>query len=374
MGVYKVIQDIEAEDKLFGPLTLKQFIFACVAAVCFYLSFWAVMNELLFLLVVFLPPGVFFGFLAFPWSSDQPTEVWMMAKLRFLFRPRKRIWDQAGIKELVTITVPKKEQKHYTDGLSNREVKSRLRALADTIDTRGWAVKNVNVNLSAQPGFAAAGSDRLVALSSTQQIAPDYDVKADDDIYDERFSSTAQHFNQLIEQSSQSHRQQLVQRLQPNQQSSNQKSATPAAPANDYWFMRQPAAPAQKNTSTFQAAPIVTPGQSTTNNQPTNQQPSLDEQKVLEQIHAQQQRPNPMNSHLKTILPLDQQQAAATTTNNYSNDESDEDQAQKSQKEDESKKADIVNLARNNDLSVETIARQAKKSDDSSDEVVVSLH
>ena len=32
MAVYKVIQDIEAEDKLLGPLTLKQFIFAVIAA------------------------------------------------------------------------------------------------------------------------------------------------------------------------------------------------------------------------------------------------------------------------------------------------------------------------------------------------------
>ncbi len=30
MATYKVLQDIEAEDKLLGPLTLKQFIFAVV--------------------------------------------------------------------------------------------------------------------------------------------------------------------------------------------------------------------------------------------------------------------------------------------------------------------------------------------------------
>ena len=28
MATYKVIQDIEAEDKLIGPLTLRQFIYA----------------------------------------------------------------------------------------------------------------------------------------------------------------------------------------------------------------------------------------------------------------------------------------------------------------------------------------------------------
>ncbi len=39
MATYKVIQDIEAEDKFVGPLTLKQFIFACITVVLGYLSF-----------------------------------------------------------------------------------------------------------------------------------------------------------------------------------------------------------------------------------------------------------------------------------------------------------------------------------------------
>jgi len=39
MATYKVIQDIEAEDKLVGPLTLRQFIYAAIAAICGYLSF-----------------------------------------------------------------------------------------------------------------------------------------------------------------------------------------------------------------------------------------------------------------------------------------------------------------------------------------------
>ncbi|MGH7158305.1 MAG: PrgI family mobile element protein [Candidatus Saccharimonadales bacterium] len=33
MATYKVIQDIEAEDKILGPLTLRQFIYAGVAAI-----------------------------------------------------------------------------------------------------------------------------------------------------------------------------------------------------------------------------------------------------------------------------------------------------------------------------------------------------
>ncbi len=38
MATYKVIQDIEAEDKFLGPLTLKQFIFGAAAVFFGYLS------------------------------------------------------------------------------------------------------------------------------------------------------------------------------------------------------------------------------------------------------------------------------------------------------------------------------------------------
>jgi hypothetical protein len=39
MATYKVLQDIEAEDKLLGPLTLKQFIFAAVAIAIGFVEF-----------------------------------------------------------------------------------------------------------------------------------------------------------------------------------------------------------------------------------------------------------------------------------------------------------------------------------------------
>ena len=39
MATYKVLQDIEAEDKLIGPLTLKQFVFAIMTFGLGYLQF-----------------------------------------------------------------------------------------------------------------------------------------------------------------------------------------------------------------------------------------------------------------------------------------------------------------------------------------------
>jgi hypothetical protein len=147
MATYKVLQDIEAEDKLIGPLTLRQCIYAGIAMGCSYLSVLATSKHAAFVLVLFVPVIGICSFFAFPWRQDQPTEVWALAKIRFYLKPRRRIWDQSDVKQLVTITAPKHVERVLTNGLNQDEVRSRLNALASTIDSRGWAIKNVNVSL-----------------------------------------------------------------------------------------------------------------------------------------------------------------------------------------------------------------------------------
>ena len=93
MAVYKVIQDIEAEDKLLGPLTLKMFIYAAIAGGLAFLSVRLFMagslGEVRYVMILFmLPPMVLFGILAAPIGKDQPTEVWLLSHLRFFLQNR----------------------------------------------------------------------------------------------------------------------------------------------------------------------------------------------------------------------------------------------------------------------------------------------
>lgn len=216
MATYKVLQDIEAEDKFVGPLTLKQFILAGIAALSAYLSFFLLTKGLWILVIPLVPVFLFSGFLAFPWGRDQPTEVWLLAKIRFALVPRRRIWDQTGIQELVTITAPKHVESYVSDNLSQTEVKSRLKALADTIDSRGWAVKNAAVNMYTPPSFGqnVQSTDRLVEASAIAREVPPVDIGAADDIMDEQNNPTAQHLNQMINDSSQAHRQATLETIQ----------------------------------------------------------------------------------------------------------------------------------------------------------------
>ncbi len=206
MAVYKVIQDVEAEDKLLGPLSLKGFIYAMIAGTCAFINFKLLLIgtplKWLFILM-FAMPMILFGVLASPLGRDQPTEVWLLSRIRYFLKPRRRIWDQEGLSELVTVTVPKKEELHLTKDLSQTEVQSRLKALATTLDTRGWAIKNVDVNLSSLDTGAqmvTPESDRLVGAGGVPHQMPVVDVHAADDIMDEKNNPTAKKFDSLMKQ------------------------------------------------------------------------------------------------------------------------------------------------------------------------------
>jgi hypothetical protein len=352
MGTYKVIQDIEAEDKLLGPLSLRQFIYAIIVVVLGYVAFrLALVNFLL--AFPFLPPMILLGVLASPFSKDQPSEVWLLAKIRFFLVPRRRIWDQSGIKELVTITVPKRIEKALVKDLSQTEVRSRLEALANTIDSRGWAVKNVNVNMFAQPSYVLGqvDSDRLIDASTMAQEVSPLDVGVTDDMFDAQ-GSRAQVLDQMMASSSQTHKQQVLQKMK------NPSTTKPATPA-DYWFLNESPAPAQPapGYATFNKSQLVQPGQATAGKPPKTSGPtSAAEAALLDKIHTDKARPKPGSSHLKNITPLSEQKPAPKPQAPVAD-------------------PNIADLARNNDLNIETISRQAnkptKKQDD--DEVIISL-
>src|SRR5205823_2806358 len=92
MAVYKVIQDVEAEDKLLGPLTLKGFIYAGIAVVLAYINFRLLITGIgsfkWLLIFIFSLPMLLFMALASPLGRDQPTEVWILSHVRFLLKPR----------------------------------------------------------------------------------------------------------------------------------------------------------------------------------------------------------------------------------------------------------------------------------------------
>ncbi len=378
MATYKVLQDIEAEDKLIGPLTLRQFVYAGVAAIFLYLSYVFISKGIGVLAAPFLPVALISGFFAFPWGRDQPTEVWALAKVRFLFKPRRRMWSQSGVKEMVTVTAPKKVAVNYTDGLSQSEVRSRLRALADTIDSRGWVIKNANLNISGSSSFGANDSDRLVAASSLPKQSDDSDIQASDDMLDEQNNSAAQRLKGMIDKSSKARRDQIVGGLQ------NNGTQTPKQ-TNNYWFLNQPSAPSNipSNMVTFNTQ-VIEPGAADSIATATPAA-TPDEASLVAELDAHKQSASGASSmygHMHKIQPISAQKPttrAAQQTSQMPSAANPQTAPLNAASTPvpapvtPTTQAAILSLANNNDLDVATIAREAERTT-SQNEVVIKLH
>lgn len=249
MSTYKVIQDIEADDKLIGWMSPRQAIYATIVVISGFIGFLLITKGAWWATIPLLPHTILFAVLAGPFVHDQPVETWLLARIQFFLKPRKRVWDQSGISELVTITVPKKVERVLTDGLSQTEVRSRLQVLANVIDSRGWSTKNININPYGQPSYAAVSSDRLIDVHQLPREVPAIDVTDQEDVLDERMNPTAQNLDRMIGQSTQAHRAAVMASMQPHSKSAAKQPAnTPA------WFVPPsgtdaPAAKPRKSTA-----------------------------------------------------------------------------------------------------------------------------
>ena len=170
MGQYKVPQDVEAEDKIIGPLTMRQFIYAVIGIMWGGLSFAIFRNLIPIMIVVGAPVTLLFLLLAFYKRDGQNFEQLLVAMAGYFGQTRQRLWLKEPIVEAFQIIPPK-----VTTEISQRnssEVRSQLEQLATVIDSRGGT-----------PNAAAAVEDRLflptqpAGQQAPEPEAPDkYDV------------------------------------------------------------------------------------------------------------------------------------------------------------------------------------------------------
>lgn len=251
MSRYKVAQDVEAEDKILGPFSFRQFIYLLVAAAGIALA-WGLSQVFLPLAVIPVPIILLFGALALPLRKDQPMEVYLAAVVSFYTKPRRRMWQPDGINSLIEITVPEKVEIERTKNLSQDEAERRLAYLSQLADSHGWSIRHTRVP-------DAQGSMISDVYFEAQQTS---------DMFDDN-SSEARAMTRRIEQSNQARRRAAIERMQAP------PAALPAVadgqPLQQAPVPYQPAWPqtqAQPYHTAPQAAPN-TPPQATPPYQPT---------------------------------------------------------------------------------------------------------
>jgi len=138
MGQYTVPQNVEAEDKILGPFSFRQFIYLLVAAAAGGLT-WLFANVLWPLVFIPLPIMILALVLALPLRKDQPMETYLLALARFFFMPKKRIWVSDGSDPSITIEAYVDTDTPVLKDIRGQEASSRLSFLAQVLDTGGWS-------------------------------------------------------------------------------------------------------------------------------------------------------------------------------------------------------------------------------------------
>jgi hypothetical protein len=383
MAVYTVIQDVEAEDKLIGFLTLKGFIYAVIAGVSAFLEVRLLISGSLgpvrwVLMLAFLGPMILFGVLASPLGREQPTEVWLLSRIKFFFKPRVRIWDQSGLNNLVTITAPKKLVRQLTKNLSQTEVRSRLQALASTLDSRGWATKNLAVNVGAVPGYLQVGdadSDRLVGPSNLPQNQPVIDIHAADDILDEQNNPTAQNFAALMRQADDNRKKNITEKINAARADS---SSADSASVDSTFLDQQVVATDQNGGTTFVGKNIVAPSKADSGDQASDSSLTDVERDLLERKHreeAELESKLPKHFRAKADQAVDRQGERESPTETVAKKAG---QAQPAPVTPEMQAAKLELAQSGNDLSVASIAHLANRKNQvqqiGPNEFVIALH
>ena len=338
MAVYKVPQDVEADDKLIGPFSFRQFIYLIIVAISIALA-WGLSQLFIPLAIIPLPIIIFFGALALPLKKDQPMEIYLAAVVSFYLKPRRRLWQPDGIQSLVEITAPKVIEVKRSKDLSETEAQQRLSYLANIVDTGGWAVRGVDANSAMQ-------NDAFYAAQQTE------------DILDEN-SGVTQSFDTMINQADQRRRQEVMQRMRQNPVQSPQ---TPQPGATQPLYSDP-----YTNLASLPQQPVPQPQPTVQSNDPHltyNPYPTI-HQAVINPIDDKvpsspapvQTAPPPLSASIDTPKTAASEQSATSET---------------------MVSPDIINLANNSDLSIETIAHEAnrihqKEEGLPEEEVVISL-
>ncbi|HSE61939.1 MAG TPA: PrgI family protein [Candidatus Saccharimonadales bacterium] len=318
MAVYKVPQDVEAEDKLVGPFGFRQFIYLGIAGGLGFVAYLLFrLNPVL--ITIPLPIIGFFVILALPLRKEQPMETYLLALLRFYMKPKLRLWNPDGTITYVEIVAPKTVERVLHKEFGAETATERLDYLARVMDSRGWSLKGEG----ARPGASLTATVAAEAATTS-------------DIMDDH-AELAKSFDQKIAQKDEERRQEVVSQMR--------KAAT--------------APPSQSQAITPAMVGIV-PAQQAGGTAPAF-------------------NPYPTSMHQRVILPMGDQatqaaqavQAAKAAKSGTKNNA----KQKPASAVPPAVSPDIIRLANNDDLSISAIAHEAHRlSAKEGEEVVIELH
>lgn len=170
MAQYKVPQNVEADDKLIGPFSFRQFVYLLIAGGLIALAV-GLFQIFPLLAIIPIPPVLLFAALALPLKKDQPMETYLAAVASYYLKPRNRVWVPGQREATIEITAPKIVEDDRTRDITGEEATHRLSFLADIVDTEGYAIKGTGVNhANAELAVEAAGAPDMFETSGVSVL------------------------------------------------------------------------------------------------------------------------------------------------------------------------------------------------------------
>lgn len=272
MATYKVPQDVEAEDKLLGPFTFRQFAYLIIVALAIALA-WGLGQIFVGLAIIPLPIILLFGALALPLRKDQPMEIYLAAIVSYYLKPRRRMWDPEGVESMIEISAPKVVEAQLTKDVFGAEAQQRLGYLANIVDSQGWAIRGV-----AGATGTAMNTDVYLEAQGAEDILDNH-------------TNIAASFDQMMTESTERVREEARERMMQAAQAAPEQLAAPpptAAPNQ----LPAPAAPAYQ-TPIPEPEPVAVPQ--------FNPYPAI-HQAVIQPIEPQTTSDTPLSAGIMNLV------------------------------------------------------------------------
>lgn len=160
---YKIPQNVGIEDRIVGPLTLRQLIILSVGAAISYMLF-AVLSKVYELNMleygVIALPFLFSAAVALIRINDNSFSKFVLLFVEFGVKPKKRVWDHRGISNLVAPDLTEQKDAGAETKKEGEPVRKNinLRDLSHILDSGGLD----HVRVKTQADIDAAADDDLV--------------------------------------------------------------------------------------------------------------------------------------------------------------------------------------------------------------------
>jgi hypothetical protein len=171
---YKVPQNVDIEDKVIGPLTLRQFIIILVGVgttLVLYFMLAGFLSVVFWFLAMLLAAATF-G-LAFGKYGDQKPEIFLISAFKTISKPRQRIWKKEEDLPQITQKAKKEEPKKEEENKKNiEEERDDLEKLAQLVDSGGYSnisTKDRVIAVENKPGEESEITDSIKEDAKNQK-------------------------------------------------------------------------------------------------------------------------------------------------------------------------------------------------------------